>query len=120
MVVQMATPSLTELLKKKVEQLPKYLSVTELPPRIEVKLLAFAFKTDKKGNEGAFITLETKEGAYIVQKYGKSCYEPLLDAMEAAGGEQYLRNNYHVWIMDKRGKSLNPRLYPIPLEKPKK
>ena len=116
----MATPSLTEVLKKKVEQLPKYLSVTELPPRIEVKLLAFAFKTDKKGNEGAFITLETKEGAYIVQKYGKSCYEPLLNAIFAAGGEEYLRNNYHTWIMDKRGKSLNPRLYPVPLEKPKK
>lgn len=112
--------NLTEVLKKKVEQLPKYLSVTELPNRVEVKLVAFAFKTDKKGNEGAFVTLQVKSGAYIVQKYGKSCYEPLLNAIEAAGGEQYLRDNYHPWMLEKLGKSVNPRLYPLPQEKPKK
>ena len=111
---------LTDALKKKVETLPKYLSVTELPPKVEVKLTSFEFKTDKKGNEGAFITLRTKDGSLIVQKYGKSCYEPLLNAIEAAGGEQYLTQNYHVWSQERLGKSINPRLYPVPLEKPKK
>ena len=112
--------SLTEQLKKKLQQIQKYIPVSELPNRIELKLTAYAFKQDKKGNESLFLTLETKEGAYVIQKYTKSCYEDLFNAIEKAGGEDHLRNNYHTWILERRGKSYYARLYPLPLDKPKK
>jgi len=112
--------SLTEQLKKKSEQIPQYISVSEIPPKIEVKILSFEFKTDKRGNEACFITLVTKDGKRVVQKYTKSCYEALFNAIEHAGGERYLSENFHVWVQERRGRSINPRLYPTPIEKPKK
>jgi crotonobetainyl-CoA:carnitine CoA-transferase CaiB-like acyl-CoA transferase len=106
--------SLTEALKKKVQQIPKYISIKELPNKVELKLVAFAFRNDNRGKESLFLTLQTREGAYVVQKYGRSTFEALLDAIEAAGGEDYLRNNFHPWVMEKRGKAIYPRLYPVP------
>ncbi|MEM4067271.1 MAG: hypothetical protein QXV17_10490 [Candidatus Micrarchaeaceae archaeon] len=105
---------LEEELKKRAAQQPKYLSVTELPNKIEVKILSFEFKTDKKGQEACFITLITRKGEYIVQKYTKSTYEDLFNTIEAAGGEAYLSSTFTEWRLERRGRSINPRLYPAP------
>jgi hypothetical protein len=109
-----------EKLKQKAEQVKEYLSVTDLPEQIEAKMIGdLQFKTDKRGNEACFITLETKEGKLVVQKYTSTNYAYLYDKITSCGGIQKLQMEYHTWIKERVGRSINDRLFPQPKKKAK-
>jgi hypothetical protein len=102
-------------LKEKAEQVKEYLSVTDLPKEIEAKMVGdLQFKTDKRGNEACFITLQTKEGKYVVQKYTSTNYAYLYDKITSCGGMQKLQTEYHLWVKERVGRSINERLFPQP------
>jgi hypothetical protein len=100
-------------LKQKAEQVKEYLSVTDLPSQIEAKMVGdLQFKTDKRGNEACFITLATKEGKLVVQKYTSTNYAYLYDRIVSCGGIQKLQTEYHTWVKERVGRSINERLFP--------
>jgi len=107
-----------EILKKKAEQAKEFISVVDLPEQIEAKLVGdLVFKTDKRGNEGCFITLQTKEGKYVAQKYTQTQYAYLYNAIINCGGLAKLQNEYHIWIKQRVGRGINERLFPKPKQR---
>ena len=108
-----------EKLKEKAEQAKEYISVTDIPSEVNAILASdLVFKADKRGNEACFITLKTKEGKYIAQKYTPSTYKYLHDCIINCGGLTNLQNTYYIWKKERVGRSINERLYPQP--KPKR
>jgi hypothetical protein len=102
-------------LKQKAEQVKEYLSVTDLPQQVKAIMVGdLQFKTDKRGNEACFITLQTKEGKYVVQKYTSTNYAYLYDRIVSCGGIQKLQTEYHFWVKERIGRSINERLFPQP------
>jgi len=106
-----------EKLKKKAEETPTFLSVTDIPNQVEARILTGEFKTDKRGNECFFLRLITKDNKIIVQKYTPSTYRDLYNAMKEAGDVEYLMNNFHVWEKRRSGRAINERLFPVPAKK---
>jgi len=108
-----------EKLKQKAEQVKEYLSVMDLPKEVQAKMVGdLDFRTDKRGNEACFIVLETKEGKLVVQKYTSTNYAYLYDRITSCGGIQKLQTEYHSWVKERVGRSINERLFPQP--KPKR
>ncbi len=107
-----------EKLKQKASEVPEYISVTDLPDTVTARLITNpTFKTDKRGNEACFLTLETPDRKRIVQKYTPSTYKHLYEAIINAGGLEYLKNNYVEWTKLRVGRAINERLYPTPKTK---
>lgn len=107
-------------LKEKAEKVKEYLSVLEVPESIEVKLIGdLEFKKDKRGNEACFLTLETREGKIIVQKYTSTNYAYLYDAISKLGDITFLKKDFVTWKKAKVGRSINERLFPMPTKKEK-
>jgi oligoribonuclease (3'-5' exoribonuclease) len=95
--------------------------VTDIPAEVSAILVGdFVFKADKRGNEALFITLKTKDNRYIVQKYTPSTYKYLYERIIDCGGIDKLKNEYHTWIKQRAGRSINERLYPQPKQKREK
>jgi hypothetical protein len=108
-----------EKLKEKAEQTKEYISVTDIPNEVNAILVSdLNFKADKRGNEALFLTLRTKDNKYIVQKYTPSTYSYLYNKILECGSIEKLKNEYHTWIKQRAGRSINERLYPQP--KPKR
>lgn len=102
-------------LKEKAEQTKEYISVIDIPQQVEAKLIGdLNFKTDKRGNEGCFITLQLKDGKFLAQKYTPTQYAYLYNAIIICGGIDKLRNEYHTWIKTRVGRGINERLFPKP------
>lgn len=109
-----------KILKEKAEKVKEYLSVLEIPETIEVKLTSdLEFKKDKRGNEACFITLETRDGKIIVQKYTSTNYAYLYDAISKLGDLEFLKKDFYTWKKAKVGRSINERLFPMPKKKEK-
>jgi frataxin-like iron-binding protein CyaY len=110
-----------EKLKEKAQQTKEYISVTDIPNEVNAILASdLTFKADKRGNEALFITLRTKDNKYIVQKYTPSTYSYLYQRILDCGGLEKLKNEYHTWIKQRAGRSINERLYPQPKQKREK
>lgn len=72
------------------------------------------FKNDAKENECLYVTIETKDGM-VTQKYTKTLYKILTDAVEKAGGWKFLQENMVEWVkMDSGNSKSFPRFYPTP------
>lgn len=104
--------SLIELLKDK-SQTSVFVLLDDLPERPELKMLSYELKTDKRGNEGIFITFEDREGRRIVQKYGASVYEMLLALIAKVGGERVIKESYITYEKRTYGRQDQNRLYPV-------
>lgn len=92
----------------------KYLSLSELPTTINAIIVGDPqFKTDKRGNEAVYITLQTTTGN-VIQKFGKSLYEKLLESLKECGGLIELQKNKHDWKQEKAGRVQFNRYFPQP------
>jgi hypothetical protein len=78
----------------------------------------YEFKADARANQALFITIKTKEGN-VVQKYGKSLYQTLLDKVRLCGTIETLQNTEHTWKQEKAGRATFNRYYPVPNKKGK-
>lgn len=78
----------------------------------------YEFKADARANQALFLTIKTKEGN-VVQKYGKSLYQTLLEKVKACGSIEQLSAIEHVWKQEKAGRATFNRYYPIPNKKEK-
>jgi len=105
--------SFEEKLGNKAQE-SKYLSISDLPTSI-VGIVANEpqFKTDKRGNEAVYITIQTDAGS-VVQKYGKSLYEQLLKTIKQCGGLEQLKTIKHEWKQEKAGRAQFNRYFPQP------
>ena len=103
---------LESILKEKVSELPKYLSVSELPEVIKAKMIKYEFKEDKRGNEAFFIHLETENGEIIVQKFTRSTWPELYERLKRIGFDR-IQKEYISWVKTNVGRAINPRLLPI-------
>jgi hypothetical protein len=103
---------LESTLKEKVGELPKYLSVSELPDVIKAKMIKYEFKEDKRGNEAFFIHLETENGEIVVQKFTRSTWLELYDRLKRIGFDR-IQKEYVTWVKTNVGRTINPRLLPI-------
>lgn len=102
-------------LKAKAESVKEYMSLSEIPEQIELRVIGdIVFKNDKRGNEACFITLETRDGKLVVQKYTQTNYLHLYNSIMACGGLEKLQREFHLWVKENVGRSLNPRLFPKP------
>lgn len=105
-------------LKQKADE-SRFLSLSNLSDEITATVIGEPeWKKDKRGNECLYIVLDTKEGT-IVQKFGKSIYETLYQAIQKCGGLGNLKIVKHTWRKSIAGKAINPRYYPIPNPKTK-
>lgn len=110
--------SFEEKLKGKASE-SKYLSLSELPNTITATISGEPqFKTDKRGNEALYIQLKTKAGT-VVQKFGKSLYEKLYNAIKACGDLKTLQTVEHTWKQEKAGRAQFDRYFPQPNKKVK-
>jgi len=103
---------LESTLKEKMKELPKFLSVSELPDVVKAKMIKYEFKEDKRGNEGFFIHLETENGEIIVQKFTRSTWLELYDRLKRIGFDR-IQKEYVTWVKTNVGRAINPRLLPI-------
>lgn len=103
---------LESTLNEKVGELPKYLSVSELPDVIKAKMIKYEFKEDKRGNEAFFIHLETENGEIVVQKFTRSTWLELYDRLKRIGFDR-IQKEYVTWVKTNVGRAINPRLLPI-------
>jgi hypothetical protein len=107
--------SFEEKLAEKARQVKQYIPATELPLELEAIVVAEpVFKTDKRGNEGCFITLKTRDGKFVAQKYTPTQYAALEAAVKACGGIKALMSDYFVWRKQRVGRAMNERLFPVP------
>jgi len=109
------TMSLIERLRKKAkEQKSKsnFLNLQEIGNTIAMKLVKSEDKIDKKGNECVYLTLVTQVGQNVVQKFTPTAYDELADSMEKSGGEDSLKEHFHVYEKRKIGRAFFDRLYP--------
>jgi hypothetical protein len=113
--------SMLEKLKEKASEAKEYISVTELPDEIDVRIATEPqFKVDKRGNECLFVVLDTKDGKRVVQKYTPSQYGQLVDMIERCGGIETLSTEYFTWKKKRIGRALNDRLFPQPKKQKEK
>jgi hypothetical protein len=115
------TEDILQKLKQKAEEVREYISVSEIPESLELKMVSEpTFKVDKRGNEAFFITLQTRDKKFLVQKYTPSTYNHLIKAIQECGGEEELKNEFHIWVKERVGRAINDRLFPTPLPKTSK
>jgi hypothetical protein len=103
-----------ETLRKKAEE-NNYVSFDKQQDEIEATLAEQPiFKADKQGNECLYLTLKVKEGL-VVQKFGKSIWQTLYDAIKTSGGIDVLMQEKHTWKKKLAGKAGSfARYYPLP------
>jgi hypothetical protein len=107
--------SLEEELRKRAAQVKEYIPATNLPDEVEAIIIGEpTFKTDKRGTEALFITLKTRDGKYIAQKYMPTTYSDLESAIKACGGVEALKRSYHIWRKRRSGRTQFDRLFPTP------
>lgn len=104
--------SFESMLKEKVGELTKYLSVAELPDVVKARLIKWEFKEDQRGNEGFYIHLETENKEIIVQKFTRSTWLELYDRLKRIGFDR-IQKEYVTWVKSNVGRAINPRLLPI-------
>lgn len=112
-----------EEIERKLEQKAdetNYVSVTELPIEITAKIESAGFRNDKRGNEAFFLTLMLEDKRIVAQKYTRTCYKHLVDAIKACGGFRALMQNFTIWRKERVGRALNDRFYPVPTANPEK
>lgn len=100
------------MLKEKVGEMVKYLSVTELPDIVKARLVKWEFKEDSRGNKCFYIHLETEGKEIIVQKFTKSTWLELYDRLSRIGFDR-LEKEYLTWVKANIGRAINPRLIPM-------
>lgn len=105
-----------ELDRRKAEQ-KTYISPADVPETVTAVVQKHVFKTDQKGNECAYIYLETNKGDMIVQKYTPTAFEMLAAALKKAGGIGALGEGMHEWRLQTAGRMMNRRLFPTPQAK---
>ena len=101
-----------KILKEKAEEIPEYISVSEIPDEVIAAIEKYQFKADKNGVESLFLTLRTKDNKRIVQKYPPSTWRELEKAFEKLGGTENLTNKYIKWEKGLIGRIQKPRLIP--------
>jgi hypothetical protein len=107
--------SLEEELRRRAAQVKEYIPATNLPDEVEAVIVGEpTFKTDKRGTEALFITLKTRDGKYIAQKYMPTTYKDLEAAIKACGGVKALQESYHIWRKRRSGRTQFDRLFPTP------
>jgi len=107
-------PTFEEIMKHQIDENPELIPVTQIPQEVTVKIKNYNVKVDAKGNECLFVTLLTKENERIIQKYTASSYREFFDAVNAAGGYDYLHEHFAVWSKSTFGQMKNARLLPMP------
>jgi hypothetical protein len=107
--------SLEEELRRRAAQVKEYIPATNLPDEVEAIIIGEpTFKTDKRGTEALFITLKTRDGKYIAQKYMPTTYADLESAIGSCGGVKALQESYHIWRKKRSGRTQFDRLFPTP------
>lgn len=107
--------SLVERLRKKAEEQKSksnFLNLQEIGSTIAMKLMKSEDKLDKKGNNCLYLTLVTEAGQNVVQKFTPTAYGELADTIEESGGEDSLKEHFHVYEKRKIGRAFFDRLYP--------
>lgn len=107
--------SLIENLRKMAkEQKSKsnFLNLQDIGSTLAMKLVKSENKIDKKGNNCVYLTLVTEVGQSVVQKFTPTAYDELADSMEKSGGEESLKEHFHVYEKRKIGRAFFDRLYP--------
>jgi hypothetical protein len=107
--------SIEEELRKRAAQVKEYIPATNLPDEVEAIIVGEpVFKKDKRGTEALFVTLRTRDGKYIAQKYMPTTYADLEAAIRSCGGIRALQTNYHIWRKKRSGRTQFDRLFPTP------
>lgn len=109
--------SIESRLAQKIESAPEYISITDTPDTLLLRLRESKFKTDSRGNEALFLYLNDKDGKTLVQKYTQTTYNDILEAINNAGGSEYLTKNFVSWTKQMVGRMQNPRFVPEKLKK---
>jgi hypothetical protein len=101
-----------EILTQKAKE-SSNISLDTLGDTIKGTVTKNEFKADARANEALYITIKTAEGN-VVQKYGRSLYQTLLEKVKACGGIEKLQTVEHTWKKEKAGRATFNRFYPLP------
>lgn len=107
---------MSEDFQTKLEQKAKEsanVNLNELGETFKGILIKSEFKTDARTNEACYLTIKIAKGN-VVQKYGKSLYQTLLEKIKLSGGLEALKANEYTWKAEKAGRATFNRYFPVP------
>lgn len=110
----MSEKSFEDALQQKAKE-AKYLNLSELPSELSAVISGEPqFKTDKRGNEALYVQLKTSNPqGVVIQKFGKSLYQKLYEAVKACGGLKALQSEEYTWKQEKAGRAQFNRYFPV-------
>ena len=108
-----------ERLKQKVDE-SEYIDLDKAPNELIGKLVKFEFKEDKLKNQALFAEIVLKDSKKLIQKYTKTTYNHLYDAIEKLGGLKVVKENFCLWEQKRVGRTTLNRFFPVSVEKKEK
>lgn len=100
-------------LKEKADAQLEWEKLDTLPVSIEAMIHGEPeFKQDARQQECMYLVLKLKNGKGVKQKYTKTTWKAIYDAITKAGGLAELQKNWHFWSKQEKGQAQKDRYYP--------